>query len=84
MDDNVNRTIKDGANCTKKTSQFTNYTVLEDLMVTKVYLRASEDSITSARQKVHTFHAKIESVYNTVKKQQEDEEAKEAMWPNHL
>ena len=27
-------------------------------MVTKAYLRASEDSITGAKQKVHTFQAR--------------------------
>ena len=53
-------------------------------MVMKAYLRALEDSITGARQMVHTFQAKIMSVYNTMKKEQEDEEANEAMQPNHL
>ena len=53
-------------------------------MVTKAYLRTSENSISGAKQKVHTFRAKIEAVYNVIKKQQENEEAKEAMCPNHL
>ena len=53
-------------------------------MATKAYLRASEDSITSARLKAHIFQSKIKSVDNRIKKQQEDEEAIEAMWPNHL
>ena len=53
-------------------------------MVMKAYLRASEDSITGARQKVHTSQTKITVVYSAIKKQQEDEEAKEAMHPNHL
>ena len=48
----------DGVKDTKKSSQFTNYTALNDLMVTKPYLRASEDSIADAKQKIHTFRAK--------------------------
>ena len=50
-------------------------------MVTKAYLRASEDSITGAKQKVHTFQARIKVVYYAVRKQQEDEDAKESHAP---
>ena len=81
MDGNVNRTVKDGANGTKK---HPDPPFIQHLMVMKVYLRDSEDSITSARQKVHTLQAQIESAYITIKNQQEDEEEKEAMQPNHL
>ena len=44
-------------------------------MVTMAYFKASEDLICGAKQKEHTLRSKIELVYNTIKKQQEEKEA---------
>ena len=60
MDDNVNRTVKDGANGAKKHP--------DPPIITKAYPRAVGDSITGARHKVHTVQAKIKSVYKTIKR----------------
>ena len=56
-----------------------NYTVMEDVMVTMAYFKASEDSICGAKQKGHTFRSKIELAYNTIKKQQEEKEAQDLL-----
>ena len=37
-----------------------------------------------AKQKGHTFRSKIELVYNTIKKQQEEKEAQDLLQPSHL
>ena len=44
----------------------TNFTAMEDPMVTMAYLRASEDSISAAKQKGHFFKSTTEAQQNMI------------------
>ena len=49
----------------------TNFTAVEDLMETMAYCRASEDSISGAKQKSHVFKSSIKAFYNSILIEQE-------------
>ncbi len=60
------------------------FTAMEELMVSKAYIKASEDSIHGSKQKIALFKAQILIAYNEIKKEQEEEDAREAAKPSHL
>ena len=70
--------------CEQKKPCSANYTAMEDVMVTMVYFKTSEDSICGAKQKGHTYRSKVELAYNTIKKQQEEKEAQDLLQPSYL
>jgi len=69
------------ANHSKRGPQFT---TIEELMVCKAYIKASEDSIHGSKQKIMLFKAQLQIAYNGIKKDQEEEDAREAAKPSHL
>lgn len=71
---------KDGS----KATHGANFTTTEDLMITKAYLRVSEDSICGSKQKLATFRDKVCVVYHQIKKEQELLEEKDRQRPTHL
>jgi len=68
-------------NCSKRGLQFT---VMEELMVCKAYIKASEDSIHGSKQKIALFEAQLLMAYNGIKKDQEEEDVHNAVKPLHL
>ena len=72
------------APCEQKKPQSSNYTAMEDVMMTMAYFKALEDLICGAKQKGHTFRSKIELSYNTIKKQQQEKETQDLLQPSHL
>jgi len=69
------------ANCSKHGPQFTS---IEELMVCKAYIKASEDVIHGSKQKITLFKAQLQIAHNRIKKDQEEEDACEASKPSHL
>jgi len=75
----ANKDIK--ANCSKHGLQFT---AIEELMVCKAYIKASEDAIHGSKQKIALFKAQLQIAYNGIKRDQEEEDAREAAKLSHL
>jgi len=69
------------ASISKRRPQFT---AMEDLMVCKAYIKASKDSIHGSKQKISLFQSQLIIVYNSIKHQQEEDDAMEASKPLHL
>ena len=57
---------------------------MEDLMVTMAYFRASENSISGAKQKGHIFKSFIGAVFKSILVEQEEKEAHDASHPSYL
>jgi len=60
------------------------FTAIEDLLVAKTYIKASENAIIGNKQKLAVFYMQLATLYGTVKKEQEEEEKQEAEKPSHL
>jgi len=60
------------------------FTALEELMVCKVYIKASEDSIHGTKQKIALFKSQLVIAYNGIKKDHEEDDACNAAEPLHL
>jgi len=72
---------KGKANRSKRGPQFT---AMEELMVCKAYIKASEDSIHGSKQKIALFRTQLLIAYNAIKKDQEEDDARNAAKPSHL
>jgi len=76
-----------GGNVKKRVSQQHHgpmFTAIEDLLVAKAYIKASENAITGNKQKLVMFYTHLGIVYDALKKEQEEEEKREAEKPSHL
>jgi len=69
------------ANCSKHELQFT---AMEESMVCKAYIKASENSIHGSKQKIALYKVQLLMAYNGIKKDQEEEDAHNAAKPSHL
>ncbi len=69
------------ANCSKCGPQFT---AMEELMVCKAYIKTSEDSIHGSKQKIALFKAQLLMAYSRIKKDQEEDDACNAVKSSHL
>jgi len=60
------------------------FTAVEDLLVAKAYIKASENAITGNKQKLAMFYTHLGIVYDALKKEQEEEVKRETEKPSHL
>ena len=60
------------------------FTAVGELMVCKAYIKASEDAIHGSKQKITLFRAQLQIAYNSIKKDEEEEDACEASKLTHL
>ena len=84
LDDDNNPTIVATENPARSKGYATNFTVVEDLIVTMAYCRALEDSISHAKQKGHIFKSTVEAVCKSILLEQEDKESCDASCPSYL
>ncbi len=83
----MNTATAAGGNVKKRVSQQRcgpMFTTVEDLLVAKAYIKASENAITGNKQKLVMFYTHLGIVYDALKKEQEEEEKREAEKPSHL
>jgi Predicted ATPase with chaperone activity len=62
---------KSDAGKMKKSSRSSNYTELEDLLITKAYVSVSEDPINGSQQRANIFWAKVHQKYQRLLAQQD-------------
>jgi len=69
---------------TSRSKRGPQFTAMEELMVCKAFIKASKDSIHGSKQKIALFQAQLLIAYNGIKKDQEEDDARDAAKPSHL